>query len=356
MKPEEAFAEIKQVIDEHRVFLNKARPSDWKVIEEHQLWFRGEARIYPNTKSTLGREVASFEKGPEQIQMYQMWIYTKVRKFLFENHRGLFDEFSDSWNYPFFMQHYGIPTCFIDFTPSLETALYFATLKADTLTPDASEDEIPVLWLFDPTTFNYYERNKNNNGEIKVYDVGAPRNGKFYDFMVFGGEWGQGDTYQIVVKNACELVGKPKFVHGVSSAVSPHSTSRRASETIERMFSQTGYFFYSANQFADLEWTIYHAFNRYEAKYSMEDIQSIDARLLKKIKIPVNNAQLIKTYLREKGYNDSFFGFDYGLEGLNKDDYNFKNYLIETNGGYDYRDGADFIRRYIAPLEVWLDN
>lgn len=356
MNPEEAFAEIKQVVDGHRAFLNKSRPTDWNVIEEHQLWFRGEARTYPSTKSTLSREVTSFEKGPEQIQMYQMWIYTKVRKFLFENHRALFEEFSDSWNYPFLMQHYGIPTCFIDFTPSLETALYFATLKADTLSPEANEDEIPVLWLFDPTTFNYYERNKNNYGEVKDYNVGSPMDGNFYDFMVFGGEWGEGDSYHDVVKNARDLVGKPQFVHGVSSAVSPHSTDRRASESIKRMFSQTGYFFYSANQFVDLEWTISRAFYRQEVRYSKEDIGNIDARLLKKIKISVKNAQLIKTYLQEKGYNNAYFGFDRDIEGLNKDEYSFKTYLEETNGGYDYRDGDDFIKTYIAPLEVWLDD
>lgn len=280
MNPEEAFARIKQTVDEHQAFLNNSRPTDWDVVEEHQLWFRGESRTYPSTNSTLSRAVAGFGNGPEQIQMYQMWVYTKVRKFLFENHRELFDEFSDSWDYPFFMQHYGIPTCFIDFTPSLETALYFATLRADTLSSDATDDEIPVFWLFDPTTFNYYERNKNSYPEDKGYHVGAPMDGKFYDFMVFGGEWGEGDSYKNVVKNARDLVGKPKFVYGVSSAVSPHSDDRRASESIERMFSQTGYFFYSANQFYDLEWTISRAFNRYEARYSEKDIRDIDARLL----------------------------------------------------------------------------
>ena len=216
---------------------------------------------------------------------------------------------------------------------------------------------MPVIFPDKLWFFNFYERNKNNIGELKDYSVGTPSNGDFYDFMVFGGKWGENDTYQSVVKNAREIVGKPQFVNGISSAFSPNAMDRKANEYNKRMYSQTGYFFYSTNPMQDLDLAISHAFIREEARCSKEEEKKIDARLLRKIEIPVVNAKLIKKYLQNKGYNDAYFGFDENIPGLNKNAYSFKIYLEETSGGYDYRNGNDndFIKKYISPLEVWLD-
>lgn len=370
MKPIEAFENIKKQVDEHRIFLNYARPREWKVDSDMGLWFRGEAKKYKDTTSTLAREVRSAysnltdSKPYNDIKMYQMWVYTKTRKFLYENNPELYDAFNDSWDYPFFMQHYGVPTNFIDFTPSLETALYFATLKADKLSDTCMENDYPRLWLFDPHTHNFFSR-ENNSGLIfkdneiifkeqdpEAYHIGSAYSGDFYDFMVFGGEWRDINKYSKVVHNASEINGKPNFVEGIPIALSPHSQKRQASIHNQRMYSQTGYFYYSSYPFKDLTDTIYRSIR---FKQPLEYKEFLEKRLLKKIVIPIEEAKLIKQYLIEKGYTDEMYGFGStpNIVGFNKGDFSYQTYLTETNNGWDGKD-VDFVKKYIAPLEIWL--
>lgn len=362
MKPIEAFEKIERQVNEHKIFIKHAKPDSWDVDDNLSLWFRGEGRKYENTFSTLVREVRSAyddnltaSKPYHDIDMYQTWVYTKVRKFLFENNKDIFEEFSDSWDYPFFMQHYGVPTSFIDFTPSLETALYFATKNINKTGEKFNVNDCPVLWLFDPYTHNYFNRNKNTpHKNPHAYNIGGAQSGNFYDFMVFGGKWGENNTYENVVNNASEINGKPNFVEGISIALSPHTETRIASKKNQRMYSQTGYFYYSKNLLRDLTVTIKDStFGIFPKEYK----EILDKIILKKIEIPIEEAKLIRQYLQETGHTDEMYGLcpTSDIAGFNKSDFSYKTYLKETNNGWDGKD-EDFVRKFITPLEIWLDK
>lgn len=359
MTPEEAFLDIKQLVDEHRNFVQSYK-SDLGLDPEHQLWIRGEAEQYPSTTSTMARALNSLDHSSEfklvQLPLYRMWVYTKTRNFLYLHHRDIFDEFKDSWDYPFFMQHYGIPSPLIDFTPSLEASLFFATLEADKLKDNETDEKCPVLWLFDPNTFNYYERDRRSISKMGGYEVGAGKDGNFYDFMVFGGNWGEEDSYNDVIYNASAFTEGRKFRAGISSAVSPHSETRFASNRNIRLHQQTGYFFYTSNQFQELEDAILKAFNKLEIRFRGK-VETIQKRLLKKVPIDAQKAKLIKTYLESKGYSKERYALDKDLEGFDKAEFTYKKYIEETEGGYSREHKrTEFISKYIAPLEIWLDK
>ncbi|GIP45173.1 hypothetical protein J45TS6_36320 [Paenibacillus sp. J45TS6] len=86
-----------------------------------------------------------------------MWTYDK----LFENGTvthpdGCVIHRLSGWDIPYFAQHYGLASRFLDWTTSLDSALFFACQAAD---QDSKDD--PCLRLLDPAKFNKYSINGN---------------------------------------------------------------------------------------------------------------------------------------------------------------------------------------------------
>src|SRR5690606_15184354 len=143
------------------------------------------------------------------IMMYESWIYEKFSKELLDKfptlHRSLT---KNGWDIVFYMQHYGIPTRFIDWTESLDTALFFATEKATTTEDDS------ILWLFSP-----YEMNKLLYGEECIKH---PADINTYQDFVYAERKG--------------------IEQKIGAAISPNGLDSFASEDIQRMYSQYGHF------------------------------------------------------------------------------------------------------------------
>jgi len=239
-------------------------------IKLTDLWFRGESSLYNNMPSTLYRQInfnGEEYKGIvtslsdfNTIHQYEKWIYEKFKGELKEKDSTLYDSITaNGWDIVFYMQHYGIPTRFIDWTESLHTALFFATEKSH-----LNQEDV-VLWLFDPKKMNEILR-----GE---YQLQHPAPEHKYEYFV--------NAYQIGINQA------------LGAAISPHSDQGDfASTEVQRMYSQYGHFVFIPKEYIDMRLYISSLVNN--------EVTS-EERLLKKLVIPNKDARLINNYLESIG-------------------------------------------------------
>lgn len=259
-------------------------------LANKELWFRGEGRMYSTTPSTLMRQLPM--DGPESneniigtyIMMYESWIYEKFNKELLEKFPALHESLTvNSWDIVFYMQHYGIPTRFIDWTESLNTALFFATEKANTTDDDS------VIWLFSP-----YEMNKILYGEAEIKH---PEETNTYRDFVYAERKG--------------------LEQKVGAAISPIGLNSFASEDIERMYRQYGHFVFIPKDYRDM---------RAYLENIVSDHPSSKEKLLTNIIIPNAKARLVNEYMTSIGHDKSKYKLD--KEPLiNPSDYSFISFL-----------------------------
>jgi len=217
------------------------------------------------------------------IHQYEKWIYKKFKKELMDKHPSLYENITvNGWDIVFYMQHYGIPTRFIDWTESLHTALFFATEKSH-----LNQEDV-VLWLFDPEKMNEILR-----GE---YQLQHPTPEHTYEYFV--------NAYQIGINQA------------LGAAISPHSDQGDfASTEVQRMYSQYGHFVFIPKEYIDMRLYISSLVNN--------EVTS-EERLLKKLVIPNKDARLINNYLESIGCNK----YKLGEQSLiSAEQYKFEEFL-----------------------------
>ena len=94
-------------------------------------------------------------------------------------------EFTNSWDIAFAMQHYGIPTRFLDWTESFAVALYFAIKQEDVDQKEA------IIWMLDPYALNKksYRINKklnykNDDYMDEILDLNADLESDYFNYFV----------------------------------------------------------------------------------------------------------------------------------------------------------------------------
>lgn len=259
-----AYDYIKELINDHVTTHN---------ISLNKLWYRGEAGLYPTMPSSLYRQI-NFDGEPEQrrvtrdvhfnkVHNYERWIYEKFKSELEQKDPVLYKNVTQNgWDIVFYMQHYGIPTRFIDWSEDMNTSLFFATEKADENTKDV------VLWLFDPNRLNEITRG--------VYQLQHPEQENNYSNFVHA-----------------HLIGMEQKI---GAAISPHShvLGVYASGDIERMHEQYGHFVFIPKGYND--------FPLYVENIAAGN-SDLQEKVLKKIVIPNSEAREIKKYLESIGCN-----------------------------------------------------
>lgn len=277
-----------------------------------------------------------------------MWLYEKTKSFLKDNHEDVYTKFKSSFNYPYFMQHYGIPTDFLDFTPKLDTALYFAI-------GNCKNGNSAVLWLFAPTLFNYANVLNNQyediNAEVsEAYHIGAAEDKNFYDAMIYGRN--EDGTARITCIEDFDTYSY-EMTPGFSKAISPISDSAIAHPLIERMYKQSGFFLYSVPIHRGLKeiesYSIISTINK--KLHVFRSLESTDF-LLRKIIIEPNEVQILKSYLKSKGLTDQNFGLDDSGDkyGLVSSQFTYDSYIEETGGVQESNMIEEFVKTYIKEM------
>ncbi|WP_400245583.1 FRG domain-containing protein [Niallia sp. JL1B1071] len=270
-------------------------------IEDHNmklgnLWYRGESKLFDSMPSTLYRQM-NFNGEPDErkvsrlihfnnIHHYEKWIYDKFTEELKEKDIDLYRSITmNGWDIVFYMQHYGIPTRFIDWSESLHTSLFFATEKAHMNEEDA------VLWLFEPKKMNEILRDS--------YQLQHPEPSNTYENFV----------------NAYFL----RINQDLGAAISPNSYSIGvyASGDIERMHSQYGHFVFIPKEYRDMR--------SYIEEIVLGD-SNLQERVLKKLIIPNNEAKLINRYLESIGCDISKYRLN-ETPLINAKEYNFTEFI-----------------------------
>lgn len=244
-------------------------------IESGNLWYRGESKAFDSMPSTLYRQI-NFNGEPDErkvssltnfnnIHHYEKWIYEKFTEEIKEKNSELYQNITkNGWDIVFYMQHYGIPTRFIDWSESLNTALFFATEKA------LSNEGDSVLWLFEPGKMNEILRG--------CYQLQHPETSNTYESFIV--------AYFLGINQ------------NLGAAISPNSDSVGiyASDDIERMYSQYGHFVFIPKEYRDMR--------VYIEEIANSDI-NLQERILKKLLIPNQEAKLINRYLESIGCDSS---------------------------------------------------
>lgn len=135
--------------------------SEMKANNEYN-WFRGQVSIKPPT-SSFQRRVAkanSFDTYKETLQRFLTWLHktpllTDLQKD--ENVNKLFA----------ILQHYGVPTCYIDFTTEPSVAGFFAS---DCKEPPESTHQSVIYCLNTNDLISFYKEIKHV-GSMKNYAV-----------------------------------------------------------------------------------------------------------------------------------------------------------------------------------------
>lgn len=129
--------------------------SEWldEILEfskqnDGEVWFRGHGKGNYRLIPGIYRDI--FEESEKKLDIHQLNKVVNREKhmyFEFLSLGGLISEQQD-WNTLFQMQHYGAPTRLLDWTESLNSALYFATENWN-----SSEDK-PHIWVLNPIKLN----------------------------------------------------------------------------------------------------------------------------------------------------------------------------------------------------------
>lgn len=128
--------ELAAKVDRHRKKLG---------MTKYPVWFRGHSKVHYNLLPGLFRqgEVA----WQVEHNLYAGFI-SKAKRFLPKD--------ASSWEHLSTMQHWGAPTRALDWTTSLNTALFFCVY---------GDTDRPVLWMMNP-----YEVNGKSTGRRVIFD------------------------------------------------------------------------------------------------------------------------------------------------------------------------------------------
>lgn len=261
------------------------------------LWFRGENKLFPSMPSSMAREVSklfgitdyqrSIRVNEQNLILdYERWILEGFKRYInIVHHDGYNHTPLYSWDILYFLQHYGIPTRFIDWSQSVDIALFFAYLR------ELENGDDARLWIIDPKLFNQL-----NRGE---YEIKSPNN-----------------TYEEFVQ-----LSRPFAISQKPVAISPNSDVGRVSIINQRIYSQYGFFVYAGLQYYDLRFLI----SMLAKSHNVEVNQ-----VLYGITIPYEQIMLIGQYLNDVlGINKKALRLD---EPNNlREKFSIENYCREKN-------------------------
>lgn len=114
-------------------------------MTKHEVWFRGHSSVKFNLIPGLLR--SGIPKWQTEHNLFAEFK-VKGKRFLTKNPSG--------WEALSTMQHWGAPTRALDWTTSLDVALFFALYGAC---------DNPTIWMVNP-----YDLNEKSFGERKIYD------------------------------------------------------------------------------------------------------------------------------------------------------------------------------------------
>lgn len=351
---EKIIARIQQKISDFEKGIKRVIPDKWKLESYSTVWYRGESAEYEESRTSIARAIESSkycktsEDFHKNYYTYRMWLYEKTKSFLKDNYEDVYTKFNSSFNYPYFMQHYGIPTDFLDFTPELDTALYFAIANC-------KDGNSAVLWLFAPTLFNYSNVLNYQSEDIKAedsdaYHIGAAEDKNFYDAMIYGRN--EDGTARITCIEDFDNYAY-EMTPGFSKAISPISNLDTAHPLIERMYKQSGFFLYSVPIHRGLDEitraSIVITLNR---KLNLPRNREIANVLLQKIVIQPNEVQILKSYLDSKGLTKQKFGLDdLGKNyGIFASQFTYDAYIEETGGVRKSKTEEEFVKEHIRKM------
>jgi hypothetical protein len=132
---------------------------EWEAEQEghhlHELWFRGQMDDWPLLPKVL-RTVKDPDTGGD-VRHNELGILIKFSS-LYRNYiADRFDE--ESVELLAFMQHNGVPTCFLDWTESALMGLYFAVAEVKW-----NSQGTPVVWIMNPGRMNDFTHEGPNRG------------------------------------------------------------------------------------------------------------------------------------------------------------------------------------------------
>ncbi|MGP0579615.1 FRG domain-containing protein [Paenibacillus peoriae] len=133
-------SEFKMFFDEIKAFCD--------FHHNKEIWFRGQTCDKPLNSGLFRIDQL------KEIEDKKNYEETAYRRFISLGHPFLNGE--KDWELLFIMQHHGVKTRLLDWSPSLLTALFFATQK----------NEAPVLWMLHPRKLN-----KKCAGEYTVFSM-----------------------------------------------------------------------------------------------------------------------------------------------------------------------------------------
>lgn len=227
----------------------------------NMLWFRG----HENASYKLNSGLYRISKDEEVISNKENDIFN-----CFINYGDMYcSQYNESkdWNALFLMQHYGLYTRLLDWTDSLFTSLYFATIN------HVKETEA-CIWVLDPISLN-----RNHQG---LYEKGVDRGFDNIGLLSV-------DTLPDRVK---------KYVYYFNKQIKIDSFSIVPRRNNERLVSQNGFFTVQGTSNKPLE----------------EEVRDKADVFLKKIIISDNFCLECKEFLKVSGIN--YYSLYGGIEGL----------------------------------------